>query len=94
VYARFNGNYGWTTLDETGTQSSIVLSDVQRYAGMVSGKAVHDGRPWARPMGEFEALSEDGIDWKPFFELRSFIPWESYVQQDLLHLPDDGGGSN
>jgi hypothetical protein len=94
VYARFNGNFGWTTLNEEGMRNAIVLSDVQRYAGMLTGKAVHDGRPWARPLGEFEALSQDGIEWKPFYELRACIPWETYVQQDLLHLPDDGGGSN
>jgi hypothetical protein len=94
VYARLNGNYGWTTVNEDGQLCSIVLSGVQRYAGMVSGKAVHDGRIWARPMGEFEALSEDGMEWKPFYELRSLIPWETYVQQDILHLPDERGGSN
>jgi hypothetical protein len=86
MYARLNGAYGWTVLDEQGNRSSIVLSDVQRYAGMVSGKAVHDGRPWARPMGEFEALSEDGVEWKPFFELRSFVPWEIHVQDHGLPL--------
>lgn len=87
MYARLNGNYGWTTVNEEGKISSIVLSGVQRYAGMVSGKAVHDGRTWARPMGEFEALSEDGVEWKPFFELRSFIPWENYVREEVLPLP-------
>lgn len=94
MYARFNGNYGWTTVSEDGNLTSIVLTGVQRYAGMVSGKAAHDGRLWARPMGEFEALSEDGVEWKPFFELRSLIPWETHVQQDILHLPDVGSGSN
>lgn len=84
MFARLNGAYGWTTTDEQGTRSPIVLSGVQRYAGMVSGKAVHDGRPWARPMGEFEALSVDGTEWKPFFELRSLIPWETYVQDHEL----------
>lgn len=94
MYARLNSSFGWTTVDEAGNRSPIVLSDVQRYAGMVSGKAVHDGRPWARPMGEFEALSEDGVEWKPFYELRSFIPWETYVQHQELPLPGDGEGSN
>ncbi len=54
---------------------------------MVSGKAVHDGRLWARPMGEFEALSEDGVEWKPFYELRTFIPLENYVREQELPLP-------
>lgn len=56
---------------------------------MVSGKAVHDGRPWARPLCEFEALSEDGVKWQPFYQLRSFIPWESHVQETELPLPMD-----
>lgn len=92
MYARLNGNYGWTTVNEDGQLCSIILSDVQRYAGMVSGKAVHDGRPWARPMGEFEALSEDGVEWKPFYELRSFIPWENYVRESVLPLPVEQPG--
>lgn len=87
MYARLNGSYGWTTVNEDGHLCSIILSDVQRYAGMVSGKAVHDGRPWARPMGEFEALSEDGVEWKPFYELRALIPWEKYVRMAVLPLP-------
>lgn len=67
-----------------------MLAEVYRYAGMVSGKAVHDGRPWARPMGEFDALSLDGLNWKPFYQLRSLIPWETHVQE--LELPVPGTG--
>ena len=88
MFARLNAGFGWTFVDEEGTRAPIVLSDVQRYAGMVSGKAVHDGRPWARPLAEFEALSEDGIEWKPVFELRALIPWENYVRDSELRLPD------
>lgn len=89
MYARLGAGFGWTVLDEQGVRGPVVLADVHRYAGMVSGKAVHDGRPWARPLCEFEALSEDGTEWKPFYELRSFIPWEHYVRQEELPLPVD-----
>lgn len=77
MFARLSTAFGWKVEDDKGIQSPVVLSGVQRYAGMVSGKAVHDGRLWARPVGEFEALSIDGIEWKPFFELRTLIPWET-----------------
>lgn len=75
MFARLSAGFGWTVTDETGTHP-IVLADVHRYAGMVAGKAVHDGRLWARPLAEFDALSEDGVNWKPFWELRALIPWE------------------
>lgn len=58
---------------------------------MVSGKAPN-GRICARPLGEFDALSEDGIIWKPFNELREMIPWENNVLEQVVHLPDDGPG--
>jgi hypothetical protein len=87
VYARLSPGFGWTYQDETGVHP-IVLSNVQRYAGMVSGKAVHDGRLWARPLPEFEALSVNGIEWKPFYQLRALIPWETHVQQ--VELPVQG----
>ena len=87
MYARLSEGFGWVCVDEQGVCGPVVLSDVSRYAGMVSGKAVHDGRLWARPLGEFEALSEDGIEWKPFFELRAMVPWENHVQQDQVPLP-------
>jgi hypothetical protein len=80
VFARLSAGFGWTYEDAEGTRNPVVLSDVCRYAGMVSGKAVHDGRPWARPLGEFDALSLDGESWKPFYELRNVIPWEPDVQ--------------
>lgn len=89
MFARLSAGFGWTFLDDEGTRAPIVLYDVQRYAGMISGKAVHDGRPWARPLGEFEALSQDGEEWKPFFELRSLIPWEQYVREQEVPLPGD-----
>lgn len=87
MFARLSEGFGWVVVDDQGVRGPVVLSDVSRYAGMVSGKAVHDGRLWARPLGEFEALSEDGIDWKPFFELRSLIPWENHVRNQELSLP-------
>jgi hypothetical protein len=90
VFARLSTGFGWSYEDETGARSPIVLSDVYRYAGMLTGKAVHDGRPWARPLGEFEALSENGVEWKPFYQLREIIPWEPDVQV----LSGDGQGSN
>jgi hypothetical protein len=75
-------------MDEQGVSSPVVLRDVYRYAGMVTGNAVHDGRPWSRPLGEFEALSTDGSDWKPFFELRGMIPWEgTHVPEQVVPLP-------
>lgn len=58
---------------------------------MVSGKAP-DGRICARPLSEFDALSEDGIYWKPFAELRELLPWENHVQEQVVHLPLDGSG--
>lgn len=91
MYARLSEGFGWVYEDAQGHRGPVVLSDVSRYAGMVSGKAVHDGRPWSRPLGEFEALSEDGVEWKPFYELRAVIPWETYVQQEELSLPVDIG---
>lgn len=87
MFARLSEGFGWVVVDDQGVRGPVVLSDVSRYAGMVSGKAVHDGRLWARPLGEFEALSEDGIDWKPFFELRTLIPWEKHVCNQELSLP-------
>lgn len=90
VFARLSAGFGWTYEDEEGTRAPIVLFDVSRYAGMVSGKAIHDGRTWSRPLGEFEALSEDGEDWKPFYELRDTVPWESHVQS----VPGRGQGNN
>jgi hypothetical protein len=94
MFARLSTGFGWTCVDDKGIRGPIVLAGVQRYAGMVSGKAVHDGRPWARPLAEFDALSNDGIEWKPFFELRSLIPWENYVQDQELPLPGVGESSN
>lgn len=89
MYARLHSAFGWTAVDEQGIRGPVVLANIHRYAGMVSGKAVHDGRPWARPLCEFEALSEDGVKWQPFYQLRSFIPWESHVQETELPLPMD-----
>lgn len=94
MFARLSAGFGWTYENEEGTRGPIVLVDVHRYAGMVAGKAAHDGRPWARPLGEFDALSVDGIEWKPFFELRTLIPWENYVRDQELPLPGDGEGLN
>lgn len=79
MFARLNRAF-WTTTDDRGNRTPIVLSDVYRYAGMASGKAVHDGRLWARPLVEFEALSLDGIEWKPMRQLLLQIPWEKNVQ--------------
>ena len=89
MYARLSIGYGWTYEDHEGFRVPVVITDVQRYAGMVSGKAVHDGRLWARPLVEFDALSEDGIEWRPFWELRALIPWETHVQRTDLPLPVD-----
>jgi hypothetical protein len=87
VFARLSVGYGWTISDEQGHNGPIVLANVHRYAGMVEGKAVHDGRPWARPMAEFDALSEDGIHWKPFFELRALVPWkDANVHESVVPL--------
>lgn len=88
VFARLGEGFGWTVVDEQGARSPVVLADVHRYAGMVTGKAAHDGRLWSRPLGEFEALSIDGFEWKPFFELRGMIPWEgAYVPEQVVPLP-------
>jgi hypothetical protein len=94
VFACLSAGFGWTYENEDGTRSPIVLVDVHRYAGMLAGKAVRDGRPWSRPLGEFEALSVDGVEWKPVFELCSLIPWEEHVQQHAVPLPVDGGSDN
>lgn len=92
MHARLNPGFGWQWKNEDGSLGPFVLSDVERYAGMVSGKAP-DGRKCARPLGEFDALSLDGVEWKPFFELRETIPWENHVHQEVLHLPGDGPGA-
>lgn len=92
MLARLNSGFGWTWTNEDGSLSPFVLSDVERYAGMLSGKAPN-GRICARPLGEFDALSMDGIEWKPFYELRETIPWENHVQEQVLHLPEPGPGS-
>lgn len=92
MQARLNPGFGWQWKNEDGSLGPFVLSDVERYAGMVSGTAP-DGRKCARPLGEFDALSIDGIEWKPFFELRETIPWEkAHVQEQVLHLPEFGPG--
>lgn len=86
MFARLSVGYGWTIPGEEGTRP-IVLADVHRYAGMVEGKAVHDGRLWARPLGEFDALSLDGIEWKPFYVLRALVPWsDADVQEQVVPL--------
>jgi hypothetical protein len=87
VFARLSVGFGWTYEDDQGNRCPVVLADVRRYAGMVEGKTVHDGRLWARPLGEFDALSMDGSDWKPFWELRALIPWEgANVQESVVPL--------
>lgn len=70
MYARLNPAYGWTWKG-----SEFILSDTIRYAGMFSGRTP-DGRVCARPLIEFDALSHDGISWKPVHELREMVPWE------------------
>lgn len=86
MFARLSVGFGWTVTDESGTHP-VVLADVHRYAGMVTGKATHDGRIWARPLGEFDALSTDGLHWKPFYELRALIPWEgAHVHEPVVPL--------
>lgn len=87
MFARLGPSFGWTWQDEQGGNNPVVLADVYRYAGMVTGKAVHDGRLWSRPMGEFEALSLDGLNWKPFYLLRTMVPWEIHVQDVELPVP-------
>jgi hypothetical protein len=65
----------WYCKDGETDRSPIVLSQVTRYAGMVSGK-MSDGRPCARPLVDVDELSEDGVTWCPAFTLRGLIPWE------------------
>lgn len=91
MHARLNAGFGWTWKDESGSSGPFVLSDAYRYAGMVAGTAPN-GRICARPLGEFDSLSEDGVYWKPFNELREMIPWENNVREQVVHLPDEGSG--
>lgn len=84
MYARLSIGFGWTYEDDQGNRRPVVLVDVKRYAGMVEGKAVHDGRMWARPLGEFDALSLDGETWLPFWQLRGEVVWRD---ADGVHEP-------
>jgi hypothetical protein len=47
-----------------------------------------DGKQYARPLFEFEALSIDGEEWRPTAHLLALVPWEKeHVQIRDLSLP-------
>lgn len=86
MYARLLP-YCWV-VDESGVRSAFVISDIRRYAGMLSG-LTHDGRSISRPLIDFEAVSYDGIEWHPLPTLRHLIPWENDdVPEQYLSVPD------
>ncbi len=75
MYGRLSATYGWTW--RTGdTIGAFVLRDIERYAGCITGWT-ETGRKCTRPLGEFEALSTDGIEWHPTADLLAQVPWES-----------------
>lgn len=81
MYARLSSCYVYT--DESGVPGAFVVSNLIRYAGMLSGTSL-DGRPVSRPLVEFDALSLDGTTWQPTHKLRHLIPWEGdRVPKDL-----------
>lgn len=88
MYARLNPALGWTWENEDGTRGFFILSDIERYAGMLAGMTPK-GRACTRPMTEYDALSFDGIEWFPLAELKEQIPWErSSVRTTDVPLPD------
>jgi hypothetical protein len=75
MFARLNACFNW--INDDGSFTPFVLSDVSRYAGMICGKDPR-GCMCSRPLVDFEALSMDGEAWLPAYELRLLIPWESH----------------
>lgn len=75
MFARLSVTYGWVWVDERGARGPFIVSDIMRYAGMVTGRAP-SGRIAARPLIEYDALSLDGQEWLPVADLRHLIPWE------------------
>lgn len=87
MYARLNRAYGWAWQYADGSLGPFVLEDVERYAGMLTG-FTPDGRKCARPLSEFEALSDDGEEWHPTADLLAQVPREgSCVRVRDLSLP-------
>lgn len=76
MYARLTPTYGWTWKYDDGTIGPFILSEVERYAGMLSGWTP-DGRKCARPQTEFDALSHDGKTWHPTRTLLAQVPQET-----------------
>lgn len=84
MYARLSKAYGW----HDGTGGFLVLREVERYAGMMTGRTITADKVFARPLSEFEALSVDGEEWHPTANLLALVPWEtSSVQVRDLSLP-------
>lgn len=76
MYARLCLVY-WTELDPvTGVVGPLILKDVQRKYGMIYGVTT-GGNHTGRPIPEFDAVSDNGIDWLPLTGNISLIPQET-----------------
>lgn len=88
MHARLNPSCGWRWRYDDGTYGHYILTDVQRYAGMVCGFNPA-GKMTTRPQIDFDALSHDGEEWHPFSVMKELIPWESSsVPVRDVPLPD------
>lgn len=68
MLARLSFVYGWRWKKDDGTWGPFILTDIERYAGMIAGRAPN-GRICTRPISEYDAVSEDGIEWRPVKDL-------------------------
>lgn len=80
MYGRLNRTYGWTWQYEDGTFGPFILDDIEHYAGMIAGYTLN-GRKCTRPVGEYEALSHDGIEWHPTRDLLVMVPREASAKR-------------